>query len=357
MSPCIHNLTHPCICPQRPIGASSTASTVPGSDADAIANARRGCEEARRLADQTRCTTPRPTVSGRPAGIVRVNSVPVLSPGPATPVDKIRRTLTPTPQLPSLPAHAGNESVPTAGVVSLAESHQMQREAILNKRQEVAANPVPPQVPAPNAQVAEPSAALALGDDATSAGAGGDRPKASARKAAAKPPVRHTDQPHDSNLAAEVKSQPTPCRNDLRDDQARKQACLDNMARANTASQLGTPSHGADTPRSLPGSAATGDASTLPSASDDGTSQSAAEGAAGELDDAAREFEEALDRAIKTEPGATANDAPASADAAPAPLPAPTKPVRKEKTPAQKAAHARYMRFSRSFERILSMHM
>lgn len=178
------------------------------------------------------------------------------------------------------------------------------------------------------------------------------------------------------SLAPRVKDQHTPERTDELEDAARVQAAKDSLARASTSSQL------APTPNTLLGSPPAG------------------------ADQPQEDLEQLLDKEIKKEPGPEASNNETSQDpgtlalpasvppakpaehAAPAPTtdqpmppasrePVPPAPVpdsgakkhvsfpeepaeasvpkrRREKTPAEKAAHARYMRFSRSFNSSLA---
>lgn len=314
---------------------------MPGTDEQALENARRGCAEARMMS----VNEPTPAEKSRPNRIVRVNSVPVLS--PHTPADRIRRTLTPTPPVPT----SGGVSGPPT-VVPLAESHRLQREAIFEKRLRPAGGAMTLDDGAPSAPTtgdmhqqhavgeglatpgALPDAPAAQSLNATN----GDEPlpkastepKQTAKKAAAKPPMRH-----EATEAGVVKQQPTPCRNESKDDAAREKAHAENLARANTASQMGTPA-----PHQRPnGDVSPMDEDSQPHDADD------------KCDDG--DLEDELEKEMKKE-----NDADCPAAPAPVVPPVgerPVKAARKEKTPEQKAAHARYMRFSRSFERTLSI--
>ena len=188
--------------------------------------------------------------------------------------------------------------------------------------------------------------------------------KPAAKKCAAKPPAaKPQDDPpaNDSNVnkaeaapapeASSVKVQATPMRSIAADEAARTQAEQDNLNRANTLNQH-TP---ASTPR--------GADNPYPYTYDPGEE---------DKDD----LEAALDRDIKRErPNIHSDDedshgnghstAPPAAEQTQGTQQTPARQQpeeqegqqppkgRKEKTPAQKAAHARYMRFSRSFTRTL----
>lgn len=365
--------------------ATSTSSTVPASTPDAIANARRGCEQAKAL-EESRLAQPDPAPkqNARP-GILRVNSVPVLS--PHTPVEKIRRTFTPTPA-PVLPGQNNNASAcepnSATDAIENADEGQKKKKKKMKKRRHVHARtdtPVDGEEPEPTATPSTVQYALppSPADNTTvhtsvvqaesTAVEGNKQPpentaviqkrdRLTACKAAPKP-----------SLAPRVKQQNTPERTDDLEEAARAQAAKDSLARSRTASQL------ALTPTTLQGSFAAG------------------------ADEPPQDLEQLLDKEIKKEPCPAASDgtpdqgpgtvalppAKPAAPAAPAdqpmppasqepvpPAPAPDSGAKKnvsfpeepaegsvpkrrrEKTPAEKAAHARYMRFSRSFNSSLA---
>lgn len=347
-------------------GAGSNASTVPGSDDAAIENARVGCEQARQ---QEAATSAAAAANAEPKalparpGILRVNSVPVFS--PHTPSDKIRRTNTPPVSLepttssesPSTAEtnRSGCESPPSQPPVPEASTLPRKKKVIkriVKRKQSTGTNgrlsmkSTAPhekhdddhQEPAEPIKTVHPES-----QQPVTHGSEEGKAKPAAKKAAAKPPS-----PPEPSLEPVKAQEQTPARTAELDDAARQQAAKDSLTRASTDSQL----------------------PTTPEASHD-------------------DLEQQLDREIKKElpmeqsnnlqpqvPPAQPGGMVAVTVAQPVPHrpeqpaaapdsgtqqeqpqtqpsePTPTLPKRRrEKTPAEKAAHARYMKFSRSFNR------
>ena len=194
----------------------------------------------------------------------------------------------------------------------------------------------------------------------------GSIPKAAARKAAAKP---HAAKPQ--QVKTEVL---TPARTDDKDETSREQAARDNLQRASTASLVATP---ASTVPYDPSRFYDPDIEEARGAGADEDNADEDQG-----DDIEDELEREIDRDTNDThaQGQPLQDTPKTSNQeesqqpgkepqvpAPAKAPQTVKPKeeeegthipkrRREKTPAEKAAHARYMRFTRSFDRFLVMH-
>lgn len=302
-------------------------------DEEAIANARRGCAAARAIEELNGRDIPGPVARQPRPGLVRVNSVPVLGTGdPTTPAERIRRRGSQACMAPSHPTGSlatGPEGVPPE------ENHKMQPSEPepaqsegsmcvsggVDQRQNGA-----DERPKPAIQQAEPPMqATSLEGKAAAA-------KTKARKLDDVPGgtqmSRYPDAHRQQVVAAPPKAEPDH-------DQDRRQAQNANLHRANTAVQK-TP--GRD---DAPASPEQGDGADI---------------------------EDLLDKEMKKEDDMTSgNNGPVS-DACMSPEKtsgstqhAATEPEkhaetsgpkkRPPKTEAQKAAHARYMRFSRSFQR------
>ena len=388
------------------ISAASTATTVVYPDAQAVANARKGYEQSLKEAQAAPPPAPKPSR----AQLVRVNSVPVLS----TPPDKIRRTNTMDPgnsaTCPSssepgddatrpAEAAAAPEAIPKdqRRKMDKKEKKRLKREkrrARTEKKKQQAESPdaaqqseqnepqslvdqdpgadTHPEVPtasvptaSPYATVPGPSPSHVTHEPVAQANAARPVPTSSrmtATKAAAKP-KREDDTDNATGPKPEISKQST-------DDQI-VEAQHANLRRANTDAQhtprsVATPQHGHE---ATPQQASQANAQQAPQAN----TQSGCP------------IEQALDKSIEMPPGPSVGTAsravkveqrPANSQpAAPVPNPAPPvvsppptapavnprgdeatggKRVRREKTPAEKAAHARYMKFSRSFERHLT---
>lgn len=348
-------------------GAASDASTVHYPDAMAIANAKKGCEAQKKhdamLAAQRGPATP--CANTRPP-LVRVNSVPVL-----TPPNRIRRRSTPTPVAepvvenntehaePELEETANGDEVvdPGNGDTDTTPETQTKKKKTKNKRlrrklqkqqslqeqdqtemttEEIQTNaaqqqgsdttaPAQPDTAVQPAQEAAPSEAIPNPNgQVPETPAVAPKRKLAARKAAAKAP-------------STVKAEPLERQNTEQELHAAQAA---NLQRSNTAAQQ-TPS---PTPaRSNPANAPVQMAA--PVVPNPGT----ADATEPQSDD----LETKLDREIKKETPGTTAPAPQSNDKEDqdASQTQTVKRIRREKTPAEKAAHARYMRFSRSFER------
>lgn len=190
-------------------------------------------------------------------------------------------------------------------------------------------------------------------------------PMQAAKKSAARPP---SEKVHSPGTPVYAKAEEVPTVNELTGDPS--QAARANLMRANTASQ-GTPS-AARTPATVTAAASPEKNKTqdqgdeLEQALDKEIEQNGGEGAA---DDFSQHLEGLFNGIEATE----APKRPAPPEPKP-PTPVKTEPAspdkpmeepeqrkedadipkrRREKTPAEKAAHARFMRFSRSFERLL----
>lgn len=300
-------------------GVSSPASTVPGSTPEARLNAQNGVAEAAVMANEN--TTPQGSGNQRPSPPLRVNSVPIL----ATPAERIIRRANTSPA-EALQSVAADPNPPAPE--SASASPQL---------------PNDPATPPTSVKKVRKTKNKRLRRAKTIAGAAGEAPtgavpadRCTAAKSMAKPTI-----PKDHVVSTKAEPPlPTPVRN--------AQTMHENMQRANTGIQR-TP---AQTPEG-------GERSPSPS------------------------FSELLDREVKKEaqhlpeqpdptaaitptppssaiPAASKSSVPAPPSAittppapAPAPAPAPEGKTGRIKTPAQKAAHARYMRFSRSFQRFL----
>ena len=181
------------------------------------------------------------------------------------------------------------------------------------------------------------------------------QPKPAAKKALAKPPKRvHDNQPGSEATCAEmVKAQATP--------QGRE--ALYREAVHEALQRLGTEQQFTPAETISPGSVRKPPAQEPDDDDDDNATQHYEA-----QDDSNIDFEEALDRAIKKEP----TEAEEGCNQLVVPeaqqqgaqqqgtqqLDSNGRPKRqrREKTPAEKAAHARYMKFSRSFERTLTVY-
>lgn len=443
----------------HPSGGNSTATTIPATDEEALANARRGTQEANASngimpAGQSAAT--------RPAPPVRVNSIPLL-----TPPEKIRKTHSIPPPIDQL-SSASKMSPPESVVAPLVAvktdpEHQCDQEKRRRRRKRKAAPADMPQAPSeplrhdqppsgmpacavegtmehqepgavdpaaepqdtPGAPAAgtsteehteqtglpalqthtppappdpaepTPHALITPTHDGDGPGDGGQSvapplpmvpvestakvpkglpdatpkqapaPMQAAKKSAARPP---SEKVHSPGTPVYAKAEEVPTVNELTGDPS--QAARANLMRANTASQ-GTPS-AARTPATVTAAASPEKNKTqdqgdeLEQALDKEIEQNGGEGAP---DD----FSQHLDGLFN---GIEATEAP-KRPAPPEPKPptpvktepaSPDKPMeepeqrkedadipkrRREKTPAEKAAHARFMRFSRSFERLL----
>ena len=458
-------------------GASSTATTIPADDAEALANAVNDYEAAKK-AQETHPAPPKPK-----PGIVRVNSVPVLTPvTPVTPVDKIRRTMTPTPveappavpaqprppvQVPPLaPATALSEETPdgsnppTSGSrrvkkkgkkvkkaakintentgTAAAASDQVRHEASLAPSHSgEATRPSEPHAPLesqPAPVQSEPTPQSAPVQPKPAPQSAPAQLKPAAKKARAKRPKRvHDNQPGNETTYAEmVKAQATPQGREA----LYREAAHEALQRLGTEQQL-TPAE-TISPGSIrkPPAQEQQEAGPYDDDDDDDNATQHYE-AQDDFEEAQDDFEEALDRAVKKEPteaaagcnplvvvpeaqqqgakqegtqqqgaqqqgaqqqgahqqgaqqqgaqqqGAQQQGAqqPAQQQGAQQPAQQPgaeqaetqqpgaeqaetqqlesngrPRRQRREKTPAEKAAHARYMKFSRRFERTLTVY-
>lgn len=260
-------------------GASSTATTVAASDTEALEHARQGFQEAK-AADLRAANagngTPAPPV--RPA-LVRVNSVPVLSPNTPDleqqnmPNGATSKTTDPTEAKESIPA----APMDRAERKRLKKEHK--REAKRQKKEEKKQKQMqqhhpeglpengtqpaasetstgePTPVPSDHAPVPTGSgsgdpghANVGAGEASTMPGSNAEQPKQqsapamapkpAAKKAAARPPPEVA---MPNGMGPEKVEQRTPARTDEQEDAARRQAISDNMQRANTESQLASP--------------------------------------------------------------------------------------------------------------------
>ncbi|CAL1144024.1 unnamed protein product [Cladocopium goreaui] len=309
-------------------GASSTATTIPADDAEALANAVNDYEAAKK-AQETHPAPPKPK-----PGIVRVNSVPVLA--PVTPVDKIRRTMTPSPvedppavpaqppppvQAPPAPATTLSEEKPdgsnppmsgsrrvkkrgkkvkkTAKTntentgTAAAASDQVRHEASLAPSHSgEATRPSEPHAPLesqPARVQPEPTPGSAPVQPKPTPQSAPAQPKPAAKKALAKPPKRvHDNQPGSEATCAEmVKAQATP--------QGRE--ALYREAVHEALQRLGTEQQFTPAETISPGSVRKPPAQEPDDDDDDNATQHYEA-----QDDSNIDFEEALDRAIKKEP-------------------------------------------------------
>ena len=366
-------------------GAASDATTVHYPDAVAIANAKKGCEAQKKhdamVAAQRAPATP--CANTRPTTLVRVNSVPVL-----TPPTKIHRTFTPPAAGPVVGNNAEHaEAMDTATgsgnqvvtyPASTTPESQTKKKKSKNKRlrrlqkqqsleeqdqqdmtteatqtnavqqhssdttavqpaQEAAPSEA---VPTPNDQESPTSAAPTPdGQEPATSATAPKKKKMAARKAAARAP-------------ATVKTEPLVRTSTEQEMQAAQAA---NLQRANTAAQqTPSPTPARSAPAHAPQQQLANPGARAPSQSESGASASTEYPPS---DDDLENIEKALDREIKkeqtdtrsaaTSPGGNGTPSAAQGDEQP------TKRIRREKTAAEKAAHARYMRFSRSFERTL----
>lgn len=198
--------------------------------------------------------------------------------------------------------------------------------------------------------------------------------KHAAKKSAPRPPS------HVPTTPRYAKVEGPPNRQDLDGD--RGQAAIDALNRANTTSQF-TPSSAARVPAAMaaPDASSVGDDALEPMDMDEPNPSECPPDFVpmeGHDDEVLDELESALDRELEgggTGPVASAVPASAAPPSIPSAIPekenqepvaAPVKAEpepeekggtgtssRRDKTPAQKAAHARFMRFSRSFDRVL----
>lgn len=383
-------------------GASSNATTIPGSDADAVENARRGCAQAKELEVAQGASAVAPSTTARP-NLLRVNSVPVLS--PHTPVDRIRRTSTPKLAEPPQSGSSTQENTPEEsqnGTSPVEEGGATKPKKLVNKKkkrkarmQSAATHATKPQPnneqeqPTANKEASgtdntppttdgNPSEALASGNAAAPADKTGDD-NASALAPSAGPvhqpkPAATKSMPKKPDHNA-VKEQKTPARTDSLDDLQRQQAEANNLRRLNTAQQH-TPREGPDHEMDDLEALLDKEIKREPNAAIDSPSpeREVAPPAASALalpaeapptvtSDPAAPVEVEAPAPPPTPPRrASALKATAAAaepkrvtfdNDATAPAPAEPTKTRPAKTPEQKAAHARYVRFSRSFQRIL----
>lgn len=313
-----------------PAGASSTATTIPATDAEALENARKGLEAARIMESQK---PPSPPVTAKAGKLVRVNSVPILE-APKTPVEKIHRRSTPT--LDAGENQTNGEEASPKELDQTSGSGTKRKKKLKGKKAKKAnaaseqpveeendANGENTQDDATNEPTGTAVAAPEEKTNAPQQEAPQEQPrkrrKATASKAAAKPPQQTSPQETlgAADLQQAVKQQATPMRSEAADDASKKKANEDNLARASTRDQLPPAQPAADERKPTSGQSG-GDLET-------------------QLD---REVKKEDDGSQSTQPVAPGTEA--------------TSKKRKEKTPAQKAAHARYMKFSRSFDRTLS---
>lgn len=435
------------------LGGISNASTIPATDAEALDNARRGLMAAAAEAAAAEKASTTTSESTRPAPLLRVNSVPLLS----TPPDKIRRTMTPlalaaapaaTTSAPA--ADASSTSSPSTGDTSTpldepVTSASKKEVKLLKKKKKGKAQKstqphgavaesgptqppppdssgIPPQNAAPASEVnsgdsgaAQPNqdagskeSELPPCDDAnkenipTKADPENAQTKATASKSAAKPvkkpaqdeskpvkaePVTHSLAPETPQYEKVVNH---PTRDQITGDLAT--ATHENLKRANTNQQF-TPSAAntpapAMSPADTPGGNGRDDAEKpadksngLPSDDDEDAGDDAEEDLDGE--DIEEELERELARSSQTGPGfddglddlmnsptdttprdkrhvtfavdksnddnkKDASGKDGDDEKEPEVKPSNAK-RRREKTKEEKAAHARFMRFSRSF--------
>lgn len=386
MHACMHACAffgvHVCVCVSANLcltggssNAASDASTVVYPDAVAIENARKGCAAAKLQESQT---PQQPAVANQPRPLMRVNSVPLLrETPPQTPADRIMRsmrsntfdsgstepssspsTATPSDAVPAEPAE--HEASP----VSCGESKKKKKKRRVLKRGNKASTPNANQEETTTHEGAENPQPACEAEPAA---------KAAAVKSAPKPSrATNTDS---ANMGAASAPVPRPTSKQEKPatppPEALQKAARDNLQRSSTAEQK-TP---VATPKDNSNQFPPASAALMPSSQQ----QQPQEG----------ELEKALGKEIKKEapPATTSSKAeaahPAAAPvdnaalavpappsvaagtpAAPAPDTCATNPSnpteranppkkRREKTPAEKAAHARYMRFSRSFDRSL----
>ena len=371
--------------------------------------------------------------------LARVNSVPIFS--PVTPVDRIRRTSTPTehgvPAVAPAAIPEQQKQVPVQPEMTPEEAKQerkrlkkIERKAAKFQRREAKrARKETATTTAPNAASHEPQAegcpepaphqlqvAVAQPKPAPSQpmtvkqepGTVGPRAiptiKVAARKSSAKPSQRpgaaapsDTAEPNQA-----VKAAQTPVRTDEAEHAAREQATQDNFVRANTASQVGTPQTanrdtrspsletlldrtmyaekygeaetvtptpqpGTETTPSAPATQAAAETQPAPQTQAASQTQSAPEAPSASQTQSSPEAPSASQTqsapeapsASQTQSAPEAPSAQVAGTAAPeaqqqeqlAQIPGPRR--RREMTTEQKALHARYMRFSRSFQRPL----
>lgn len=366
------------ICPTI-AGGLSTASTVPATDQEALENARRGVAEARMLEQGAMPSAA--AISQQVHGTVRVGNVPVLQ----TPPSKIRRRGTVNLSAPK------EAELKVAGVVDPAKASKkkkVKKEKKSKKKNkakktkaatEDASQAVPepeheehpgqssniPQQKeaepeqdggndsgppaAPEAPPGDPAASREADQEAKPASgvmSGSSPPKRpAAKKAAAVKPVIKED-PEDAKKLPEHEHKGPPG-----DRSSVKRSQSDNLLRATSSAQL-TPSccppPGPDEddlpPRTQEDAKENGEG-------DEESSEASDEVESPMLDDddakGAKEEKKKDAAADGTKEDDPKNDGKKEgAD--------PKTPVRKEKTPAQKEAHARYMRFSRSLSSILA---
>ena len=345
-----------------------------------------------------------PTVKTKPT-LARVNSVPIFSP-PSTPVERIRRTNTPTAHVvPAVAPAATTQSQEQAPVqpqmtpdearkekkrlkrIERKEAKRQRKEA---KRARVDAAtttahndashqpqaegcpaPAPQQMPVAEAMPnPAPSQPMTVKQEPGTVG-----PKVAAKKSAAKPSQRPgTAAPSNTaNPPQAVKAADTPVRTEEAEHAARQQATQENLQRANTVSQMGTPQTANRDNRSPSlETALEKEMHVQPHGDTEAVTHNDKPGTAGTQSATGT-------HAAPTAPGTqAAPTAPGmqAAPTAPGTQAAPTAPLtpcqlalatalvetrqevpgpkrRKEMTPEQKALHARYMRFSRSFDRPL----
>ena len=342
-------------------GAISTATTIPATDAEAVENARKGLEAARILESEKPPSPPVTAVAGK---LVRVNSVPILD-QPKTPVEKIHRRTTDivladdkqndgaeaSPQEPGQDTGSGSKrkrklkgkrskKAKTTSGQPVQENDDENGE---NTQDDASKEPTDTAAP----PVAEPTPdQTQVPQQATPQEQHDKRPKATASKAAAKPPQQML--PQETALEQAVKMQATPMRNDAADDNSKMQATAENLARAATSEQL-PPAEPAPHAPAVP--APQGPA--VPASQ--GPAVPASQGPAVPASQGSKpgqsggELERQLDKEVKKE-----YDESQTPQESQPPGTGVKPKKRREKTPAEKAAHARYMKFSRSFERTLS---
>lgn len=294
-------------------------------DEQAIANAKRGYQA--HLAEERLKGTPPPVAHPKRPSIVRVNSVPVLgaSADPITPQDRVRRQGSGQPVGPKISEATGRGSEPEACGTQPSQPMPTQSEwqgeggasESMAKTLQEGGQPCP----APRPDNAAPDGARPTG---------GRRAAAKSKPEGAVPPTGQN--PHINTTGSaetpQPRSQPACQQHAIADaaagaskaepdpEQERQQAARANIRRADTTMQ------------------------TTPAPEPEG------------------DIEEELEREMKKE-DLSQHDKGALAEATVPVQSTETEPgkcikKRRPKTEIEKAAHARYTRFSRSFERILT---
>ena len=394
-------------------GGTSTATTVPGDDEAALQNAREGTAQVRKRDAELKPKGCDGSSKGTP-GVLRVNSVPVLK----TPEQRIRKTHTPTEALPdatgspvapeessAAPPEASPSSAAPSSDVSKSDASKPKKDKVKKKRKskkgkksknakgDSGMRPVPtPQQsaqmpvvsasqapPAPTAPAVEPSTALSpaerelidhvaqLGDDDTSPKAdaipaesvpSSSTPaavacaKPAAKKAAAKKPARDTP-PGTVAVKVPVK---TDCSSDgpghteeTMAQEVQQAQEVSTLLRSTTASQFAQSP--APTPPSTPAAPNTAAENKEGDAPDQNDSENDDEDLEEEEEEESNDIEDALDK--EAEKGSQPEQQQEAVQGA-GNGPGKVKRKRREKTEAEKALHARYMKFSRSLKRCLS---